>query len=142
MFSMFVDLSDYLSSTKLIVGSVLIFVFLFALNVGVIAGISDIYKVSPFYKKRYLVICSSITFVLNIIFFILSLYDKASIVLVLILIATFIYLQCRIFAKFSESNSALTKVVIIQTAINSVVYFMGSYFLSGLYILFFCMNGI
>ena len=72
MFSMFVDLSEYLSSTKLIVGSVLIFVFLFALNVGVIAGISDIYKVSPFYKKRYLVICSSITFVLNIIFLVLS----------------------------------------------------------------------
>jgi hypothetical protein len=142
MFSRFVDLAEYLSSTKLIVGSVLIFVFLFAVNVCVIAGISHIYKPLPFHKKRYLVVCSSITFALNIIFFILSLYDKASIVLVLILIVTFIYLQCRILAKFPENNSALTKVVIIQTAINSVLYFMGAYCLSGFYILFFCMYGI
>ena len=142
MFNQYVDLPEYLSSAKLIIGSVLIFVFLFAVNVCIIAGISHIYKLLPSHKKKYLFVCSSITMPLNIIFFILSLYDKASVVLVLILIAAFIYLEYWILAKFSENHSILAKAVIIQTAINSAVYFIGSFYLSGFYILLFCMYGI
>ena len=142
MFNQYLDLAEYFSSVKLIVGSILIFVLLFAINVCIIAGISHIYKPLPSDKKKYVIVCSSITFALNIIFFILSLYDKASVVLVLILIAAFIYLEYWILAKFSENHSTLAKAVIIQTAINSAVYFIGSFYLSGFYILLFCMCGI
>ena len=142
MFNQYVDLIEYLSSTKLIVGSVLIFALLLAINVCIIVGLWHIYKPLPSHKKKYLVVCSSFTFVLNVIYFILSLYDKASMGLVLILIAVFIYLERLILEKFSEKNPAVAKFIIIQTAINSVLYFIGSYRLSGFYILLFCMNGI
>ncbi len=142
MFNSFVDVEEYLSSAKLMVGSAFIFLTLFAINIGVIVGISHIYKPLPTYEKKYLFLCSCITMPLNILFFVLSLYEKTSIVIVLILIVAFIYLIYWILSKFSENNSALAKAIILQTAINSAIYFIGSYMLSGFYILLFCMNGI
>ncbi len=142
MFNSFVDLEGYLSSVKLIVGSAFIFLILLAINVCIITGLSHIVKPRPSHKKNYLVMCSVITMLLNIIFFILSLYDKASVALVLILIAVFAYLEYWLLSRFSDNNPLLARVVIVQTATNSALYFIGSYLLSSFYILLFCVNGI
>ena len=111
MFNQYLDLAEYFSSVKLIVGSILIFVFLFAINVCIIAGISHIYKPLPSDKKKYVIVCSSITFALSIIFFILSLYNKASFVLLLFSIAAFAFLEYKILVKFAKKIQHLQRLL-------------------------------
>ncbi len=141
MFNWCVDLAEYLSSAKLIIGSILIFVFIFALSACVIVGLAYIYNPLPSHKKKFLFAGLVFTFVLDIIFFVLSLYDKVLIVPILILIAVFVLLEYLMLMKLAEKKSVLANALIEQALINSVLYFIGSYYLTSFYILLFCMNG-
>ena len=142
MFQRYVTLQDYLSSAKLIFGSILIFFLLFVVSVVIIIGLFWKNPPIPAHQKKAVVGNAAGTFLLNVLFLVLTFYDAVSLLSVLASTVLWVVFEYGFLKRFFENPGQLLKTLAVQGVLNAVWYFAGSFYMEGFFILFFCMGGI